>query len=74
MSIKEYISRRPWTGWLLFLVTVAVVFFLGILASSIVERRSEARYAYRPPTDLQPFESDNSVWVNSIRGNISHGS
>lgn len=62
MSITEFISKRPWAGWLLFLVTALVVFLLGILASSIVERRSEARYAYRPPTDLQPFESDNSVW------------
>ena len=62
MSINDFISRKPWFGWLLFLATVAVVFLLGILASSIVERRSEAKYAYRPPTDLQPFESDNSVW------------
>jgi nitrite reductase (cytochrome c-552) len=62
MSIKEFISKRPWAGWLLFLATALVVFLLGMLASSIVERRSEARYAYRPPTDLNPFESDNSVW------------
>jgi nitrite reductase (cytochrome c-552) len=61
-TLKEVISRKPWIGWLLFLATVAVVFLLGILASSIVERRSEAKYAYRPPTDLQPFETDNSVW------------
>lgn len=62
MSIKEFISKKPWAGWLLFLATAVVVFLLGMLASSIVERRSEAKYAYRPPTDLQPFESDNSVW------------
>ncbi len=61
-SIKDQISKKPWLGWILFLATVAVVFFLGMLASSVVERRSEAKYAYRPPTDLQPFETDNSVW------------
>ena len=61
-TLKEVISRKPWIGWLLFLATVATVFLLGMLASSIVERRSEAKYAYRPPTDLQPFETDNSVW------------
>ena len=61
-TIKEVISEKPWFGWLLFVATTVVVFFLGILASSIVERRSEAKYAYRPPTDLQPFESDNSIW------------
>jgi len=62
MSFTEFISRKPLYGWLLFLATVAVVFLLGMLASSIVERRSEAKYAYRPPTDLLPFESDNSLW------------
>lgn len=62
MSIKDFISQKPWAGWLLFLATALVVFLLGMLASSIVERRSEAKYAYRPPTDLQPFETDNSVW------------
>jgi nitrite reductase (cytochrome c-552) len=61
-TLKEVISRKPWIGWLLFLASVAAVFLLGMLASSIVERRSEAKYAYRPPTDLQPFETDNSVW------------
>ncbi len=62
MTIREYISGKPWAGWLLFLATAVIVFLLGMLASSIVERRSEAKYAYRPPTDLQPFETDNSVW------------
>ena len=62
MSIREFISEKPWAGWLLFFATALVVFLLGMLASSVVERRSEAKYAYRPPTDLQPFESDNSVW------------
>lgn len=61
-SIKEIISEKPWFGWLLFLATVAVVFALGMLASSVVERRSEARYAYRPPAGITEFESDNSVW------------
>jgi nitrite reductase (cytochrome c-552) len=62
ISIKEAVANKPWLGWLLFLVTVAIVFLLGMLASSIVERRSEAKYAYRPPTDIGPFETDNSVW------------
>jgi nitrite reductase (cytochrome c-552) len=62
MSIREFISEKPWAGWLLFFATALIVFLLGMLASSVVERRSEAKYAYRPPTDLQPFESDNSVW------------
>jgi len=61
-TIREIVSEKPWFGWLLFVVTVAAVFILGLVASSIVERRSEARYAYRPPTGVKQYEADNSVW------------
>jgi len=61
-TIKELVSEKPWFGWLLFFASAAIVFLLGILASSIVERRSEAKYAYKQPTNLGAFESDNSVW------------
>lgn len=61
-TIKELVTEKPWFGWLLFLFSAALVFFLGILASSVVERRSEAKYAYKQPTNLGQWESDNSVW------------
>ncbi|HBG41654.1 MAG TPA: ammonia-forming cytochrome c nitrite reductase subunit c552, partial [Porphyromonadaceae bacterium] len=32
---------KPWVGWLLFAVTVGVVFLLGMLAASITQRRAE---------------------------------
>jgi len=58
----EQIKRKPWLGWLLFLITVVVVFLLGLLASSIIERRSEAVFAYTPKVDYSPFEPRNEVW------------
>lgn len=61
-SIRETVANKPWLGWLLFLATAVIVFLLGMLASSIIERRSEAKYAYHPPADIGPFETDNSVW------------
>lgn len=60
--INEIIKEKKWLGWLLFLVTVAVVFFLGMLASSIVERRAEAVFAYTPQVTFSEFEPRNSKW------------
>jgi nitrite reductase (cytochrome c-552) len=61
-SIQDIISEKPWVGWLIFLGTVVVVFMLGILASSIVERRAEAVFAYTPELNFSKFEPRNSVW------------
>jgi nitrite reductase (cytochrome c-552) len=60
-SVREIISRRPWVGWLLFLATVVLVFLIGLLSSSIVERRSEsvALQVVKPIADWEPR---NEVW------------
>lgn len=60
--IQESIKGRPWLGWLIFLVTVGIVFILGMLASSIMERRAEAVFAYTPEVRFSPEEPRNSVW------------
>ena len=60
--IREQIKNRPWLGWLLFLLTVVIVFCLGLLASSIMERRSEAMFAYTPQVEFSSFEPRNEVW------------
>jgi len=60
--ISEIIRQKPWLGWVFFLITMVVVFFLGLLASSIVERRAEAVFAYTPAVDIDSLEPDNAVW------------
>lgn len=60
--IREIIKEKPWMGWLIFFVTLGVVFLLGLLASSIVERRAEAVFAYTPVVDYDQFEARNEVW------------
>ena len=60
--ISKQIQSKPWLGWLLFFITAAVVFFLGILVSSIMERRSEAVFAYTPQLKFDKFEPRNKVW------------
>ena len=49
-------------NWLLFIATVVVVFLLGMLASSIMDRKAESRFAYQPQVDIGEGEPRNEVW------------
>ena len=60
--VQDILKGRPWLGWLIFIATVAIVFLLGMLASSIIERRSEAAFAFAPEIKFSRFEPRNSVW------------
>lgn len=63
MSAKQKLTeKRPWLAWALFLTTVVVVFLLGLLASSIVERRTEAAYVNVPRAEIGKFEPRNEIW------------
>jgi len=65
-SLNETIRRKPWLGWFIFLASVVVVFFLGLLASSIIERRTEAQFAYTPVVKYDQSEPRNAVWGNNF--------
>ncbi|MGC9471988.1 MAG: ammonia-forming cytochrome c nitrite reductase [Bacteroidales bacterium] len=60
--MRNITENKPWVGWLLFGLTVVAVFLLGLLASSIVERRAEAVFAYTPQVDIREFEPRNEIW------------
>lgn len=62
MSTTENKKRRPWVNWILFTLTLVVVFALGLLVASITERRAEAIFAYAPKVKLDEFEPRNEVW------------
>ena len=62
ISLQEKLKEKPWLGWVIFIFTVLVVFMLGMLASSIVQRRAEAVFAYTPEVTFSEFEPRNSVW------------
>ena len=49
-------------NWVLFIITAVVVFLLGLLASSIINRKSEAKYQYVPKVDIAKNEPRNEVW------------
>lgn len=58
----EQNKRKPIFYWLLFTGTVIVVFLLGMLASSITNRRAEKEYVYKPMVELKQGEPRNSEW------------
>ncbi len=65
-TISELIKNKPLYGWLLFFATMLIVFLLGLLASSVIERRAEAVFAYNANVKIDNFEPRNEVWGNSF--------
>ena len=55
-------GRKPIINWIIFAATVVVVFLLGLLASSITERKTEATFAYTPQVELNQMEPRNELW------------
>jgi len=49
-------------NWAIFFGTMVVVFLLGLLASSIIERKAEAKFAYTPTVKIKKFEPRNEIW------------
>ncbi|WP_346864151.1 ammonia-forming cytochrome c nitrite reductase [uncultured Draconibacterium sp.] len=55
-------GKKLFLNWGIFIATVIVVFLLGLLASSILERRTEAAYVNVPKNELNQFDPRNEVW------------
>jgi len=49
-------------SWVLFLFVLVVVFFMGLLVNSIMERRTEAVIMRKAKVDLAEWETRNEVW------------
>ena len=47
---------------ILFIATVVIVFLLGMLSSSIINRKNEAKYQYVPQVKISANEPRNAVW------------
>lgn len=61
-TLSERIKEKPYLGWVIFFATMLITFLLGLLASSIIERRTEALYVNTPKVKIAQFESDNAEW------------
>jgi len=62
MKITELIEKKPWTAWVLFGGTIVIVFLVGWLGASIMERRSEAMMQYQNVKPIADWEPRNEVW------------
>jgi nitrite reductase (cytochrome c-552) len=62
VNISETVRKKPWVGWVLFLATLLIVFLVGLLGASIIERRTEGVAAGVPVRPLPEFEPRNSEW------------
>ncbi|MCX6162572.1 MAG: ammonia-forming cytochrome c nitrite reductase [Ignavibacteriae bacterium] len=61
-KISESIKDKPWLGWVLYGGTVIVVFIVGLLASTIIERRSESNLIIQNVRPINDWEPRNEVW------------
>lgn len=61
-NLQDMIRKRPWVGWVILLVTGGIVFGLGLLASSIVERRTETQLRVQVSQPIAEMETSNDVW------------
>lgn len=61
-SITELTEKKPALAWAIFFATIIVVFLLGLLASTIVERRAEAVFLNATTVKINDFEPRNEVW------------
>jgi len=60
--LSQRIIERPWLGWALFLATIGVVILIALITYSVVERRTEAQFAFAPLRDIDPLEPRPEVW------------
>jgi len=61
-KLKDVIIEKPWLGWVIFLSTLAVVFLIGLFGASIMQRRSEASFAFQQVRPIAEWEPRNEVW------------
>lgn len=66
MSNNENRKMKSWVAWLLFFVTVGIVFLLGMLAASITQRRAEvASILNNKKVNITGIESRNEIFAQN---------
>ncbi len=61
-KISELVKEKPWFGWVLYIFTIFIVFLVGLLASNIIERRTEANLVMQVVTPISEWEPRNEIW------------
>ena len=58
----DRIKKRNIRNWSFLIGTILIVFVLGILATSIIERKYESRFAGLEKKDIDQNDPRNAVW------------
>ncbi|MBI4976469.1 MAG: ammonia-forming cytochrome c nitrite reductase [Spirochaetes bacterium] len=61
-SLKKFLEQNPHRAWFIYGGVIIAVFLLGLFTSSIMQRRAEAVFAYKPAVKINAFEADSAVW------------
>ncbi|MBP9191496.1 MAG: ammonia-forming cytochrome c nitrite reductase [Ignavibacteria bacterium] len=61
-KITELVSAKPWLGWVFYIGSVLIVFLIGLLGSSIIERRNEANLIIQKVKPIADWEPRNEKW------------
>ena len=61
-SFFDKINDNPVYKWGVFAGGAIIIFLLGVLATSIIQRRTEAEFVYTPQAKYDQFEPRNEVW------------
>ncbi len=56
------IKRKTGVSWMVFLLSLLIVFFIGYMITSITERKMEAKYAHKPMVEIKNLEPRNEEW------------
>ncbi len=61
--LSDYISRKPFWGWIMFFGIMVVVFMIGLFAASVTERRAEIASIFNNRrVEINEFESRSEIW------------
>ncbi len=63
----ESLMKKKWFPWALFFTAMIAVFFLGLFAANIMERRAEGMIAFAPTKEIKELEPDSKVWGEAYK-------
>ncbi len=61
-NLREFIRQNTWAAWGIFILTCLLVVVIGLLGTSILERRVEMKRAVKQFRPIDKLETDSSVW------------
>lgn len=58
----DTMQKPGWIYWIIFLISLVAVFIIGMLTTSVVERRAETVAKLQPVSEIGEWEVNSAVW------------